>query len=390
MTQYMLGQEGPARQNLARGLAGKSDIPEIADARDILGVLAIDPDHPAAADRALLEHVLAQRPADPGALTRLAGLYESAGEHSKAIETAQSVLKANPQHLGSWVVLAKALAQSGDQTGAMDAAKHAHDLAPDDPPIDHLVGSLALAAHNYPWAYSVLKDAVNQGGGNDAGLQSDFSRAAYSQGHVDEAIHAAELSVRQDGDSARAAATQRFINLVTFAAKPEANRASDIELLIGQDPNSVAALMAQGSIDELQMRPDAARDHFRRALESYPAFAPADRRLVLLARDDDSFDPAAKSWATAAREAYPGDPALASAGGIIAFRSHDYPRALTLLNQGLAAQPNDGEALYCLGMAQFQVKDPSAGSTLRRALNLKLRPAEAKEARKVLGETSGL
>jgi tetratricopeptide (TPR) repeat protein len=153
------------------------------------------------------------------------------------------------------------------------------------------------------------------------------------------------------------------------------------------DPKDVSALMAAAAISEHKGDLDAAIGSYNLVLEQYPEFMPACRRLVILLSTKKGDTKRAFDLALKARTAFPGDPELAKAYGIIRYRQDDFPRALGMLQESAPSQQEDADLMYYLGMTQFRLND-SAGAkqSLQRALELNARSELATEARRILVE----
>ena len=82
---------------------------------------------------------------------------------------------------------------------------------------------------------------------------------------------------------------------------------------------------------------------------------------------------------------FPSDADLARALGIMAYRTGNFSRAVSLLQESAGSRATDAELMYTLGMAQRQTKD-SAGSakSLQKALDLGLKGDAAKEVRALM------
>jgi uncharacterized protein HemY len=128
----------------------------------------------------------------------------------------------------------------------------------------------------------------------------------------------------------------------------------------------------------------AARQAYEKALAKYPDFAPAKRSLALLAAAAADSGPKACELATQAREAFPDDPEVAQALGILTYRQGDFSRAASLLQESIARLGEDSRRTFYLGLAQYRLNDAAAGPTLRRSLELGLQDEAGAEARQVL------
>jgi Flp pilus assembly protein TadD len=78
-----------------------------------------------------------------------------------------------------------------------------------------------------------------------------------------------------------------------------------------------------------------------------------------------------------ALDLYPNDAHLERALGILAYKRGDFART-TQFKDALAKSPTDGEALFCLGMAQYRSKSLENREALEKALRTQL-PASMKE-----------
>jgi uncharacterized protein HemY len=71
----------------------------------------------------------------------------------------------------------------------------------------------------------------------------------------------------------------------------------------------------------------------------------------------------------------------------MAYRHANYSAAAQYLKQSLQTRKDDGELLYYLGMAQYQLKAKAESkAALQHALALNLDPKLASEAKRVLAE----
>jgi len=387
MAQYMIGQEAAARVNLKKAVEAKAEFQEVQLARDSLMVLWIDPATAGPGERAFLEKAAAARPDDPGVLSRLAILYNLDGKNDKAIATSESVLKINPKHLPTLIGLVKLFADRGDLATAIGYAKQARDLAPEDPDIARTLGQLAFRTKDYAWSYSLLQDAAARKL-NDPDLNFDLAQTAYSLGRTAGAESALQSAVNANPSFSNSDQANRFLELLVFAENPTPAKVDQIQQLVKGSSIDVPGLMALGTIAEMKADLLGAKMYFEQVLAIYPAFSPAKRQLVLIAEKESSNDSKDLDWATGAREAYPDDPEVAKACGIIAYRNSDFQRAKSLLTESASKKGADGELLFYLGMTQFRLKDGSSRATLERAIGLELKPDQTVQAKQILAETN--
>lgn len=411
VTQYMLGQEQPAKVSLQRALELNRELPWADDARKRLAVLSVDPSTAAGNAVGDLEKALAAQPGDPIVLGRLAAAYERSGAIDKAVAAYQSMAKANPTNVAPLVSIARLYASQKDAAKAMEAARSARKVAPDDVDVAKVLGALAYEMHDYSWAANLLQDAARRQP-DDPELLYDAAKALYSVGKVSEAEVLVRDALNPPGPAklpslalnvtpsapdplvtstakpafGRADEAREFLALLNFAATPSATPAPEIEQALKKSPDSVPALMALGASQELKPDASAARSTYEKVLTQFPDFSPAKLRLAVLGAGAAEFDQKAYDLAMQARTAFPSNPDAAKALGILTYRKgDDYPRAVTLLKQSVSARSTDAETQYYLGLAQIQTKDNAgARQSLQKAIDAGLRADLAADAKKKL------
>ena len=386
MTHYMMGEEEPARLALHRALQAGSDFNGLAEARKSLAVLETDVAQAGADTRTLLEKIVEERKNDPVALSRLAGIYERDGNLDKAIGSLESALQANPGNVSVLLSLARLHATRKDAAKALDLAKAARKLAPDDPTVARTLGRLAYQMGDFNWATSLLQEAARKQT-DSADLFFDLAEASYSIGRVSDAEAALNSALQVGGLFLRAEEARRFLGLIAAAANPgeAVKQADQVEQLLQSDPAYVPALMVSGLISEQRIDLATAQQTYEKILSRFPEFTPAKLRLGVLGAARPEFDQRTYDLALQARTAYPTNPELTKALGILTYRKGDFTRATALLKESSVARDTDAELWYYLGMAQVQAKDPARGQqSLRKALEAGLRPDLATEARKTL------
>jgi tetratricopeptide (TPR) repeat protein len=388
LTYYMLGEEGPSRAALQRAQELNKDVTGHEEVDQCLVILAIDPGSAGPEARAMLDKRVAVTPDDPVARARLAAMDERAGNFDKAAEAYQSILAANPDNVGALVNLARLYSVHwNDAHKAIEFAKSAYKIAPNDPAVSPLLGRLAFQTGDYKWAASLLQQASTQQPQNPEVL-FDFALASYSVGQVSDAVLNAKSALQAGTGFSRADAATRFLDMIALAddlgqVTASSSRVQDI---LKSQPDYVPALMAMGAIED--RRPDihAAEQIYEKVLSLYPDFGPAKRRLAILyATDQPADNQKALQLAMQAREAYPADPEVAKALGIMMYRQGDYGRASGLLEESASSLTTDATLMYYLGMAQYRDNDQAdCKLSLRRALELNLNDELSSTARQTL------
>lgn len=383
---YLMGQEEPAREALQRAVDSSQAFTGRDDAVARLTLLAIDPVAIEEAQRDLIDRVLAERPDDPVARLRLGALQEQRNEPEQAARTYRRILDANGDNVAAMVRLILLELRQRNPTAALELARKARQLAPTAVPVAHVAGRAAYQAGDYAWAYSLLQEAARRQR-QDAAILHDYAWAAYSTGRVSEAATAMQEALAADPDAEFGLAGRSMLHLIELAGDPvaAAAAATHTDETLASDPRNVPALMAAAAACEHRRDQSAAAGHYRRVLEIFPEFAPARRGLALYYAAHPADDRAALQLALQARESYPDDAELAKSLGILLYRTGDYARAVTLLQESAGRRPSDGEVPFYAGLAQFRLDQPEAARrSLEQALSLELSAEQAAEAQRLL------
>ena len=391
LTHYMMGDEQPARLALQRALQPAGDFPGRADAQKALDVLEIDTSQNDAATLARLEKITADRADDPVALARLAAFQLRAGQTDRAKTAFEAALKINDKNVNVLINLATLHAARKEPAKAMELAKAARKLAPDDATVALSLGKLAYQAGDYAWAASLLQESARKLTASPE-LLFDLAQAVYSIGRVDEAAEALRTALApKTGTSleifTQANAARRFLELIELAANPAAARAqaARVTQILQAEPDYVPALMVAGAGSEQSGDTAGAKKNYEKALGHFPDFTPAKVRLAILGSRQAEFDQQAYDYAQQARTAFPNNPEIAKALGILTYRKGDHGRVVALLKESLATLKDDPEGWYYLGQAQFALKKPAESkASLQRAIELGLKGDQAKEAQRIL------
>lgn len=388
MAHYLRLEEGPARAAFQAALATQKDFPSKAKAGQRLALLALDAGatDPKAIDD--LKKQLAETPDDPVVLVRLGRLYEQTGAFDQARDAYATALRRNPNSATITIRLAQLYAGPlHDPKKAMELAKTARNLAPDDANVTYLLGRLACQAGDPQWGLSLLQESSRKLA-NQPELWYDLGLASYNVGRVAEAEAAVGRALQVNAAFAHADAAKRFLAMIGLGKNPAQIGASaaQVQQALKDDPNCTPAVFASGLLQEQRGDLAAARQTYKKILDQNPLFTPAVRQLVLLSVRNPADDKETYELALKAREAFPQDPEVAKALGMLAFRRGDYPRAAQLLTESSAQRVSDAELFYYLGLAQNQLKQKAASAnSLRKALALNLKTPLADEAQRILG-----
>jgi exosortase C (VPDSG-CTERM-specific) len=385
LANYMVLNEAAARTAFQNALSDGKDFRGRDECQLCLALLDIDPQSADATAITKLEQRAAEKPEDLVAQSRLAVIYQRAGKTDKAINSFEAVLKTDSKNLVALNGLAK-LYETKDAAKAINYAKSAYKIAPNDVDTTHLYGRLAYQNGDYKLANTMLQNAAQRQPGNVA-LQFDFARAAYAFGKYFAAQTALAAAVSGGLPAPAAAEAKRMAEMLALANTPMVSAAGRVADILKAEPDYVPALMAQAKLDELAGNAAGASAACEKALAHFPDFAPAQRELAILYSRDAAKSQQAYVLAMKARDDFPGDLPLMKATGIIVFQQGDFARAVSLLKDVVAKSDADAEIFYYLGAAQAKVKDKAAAKTsLQKSLALNAVGPLADAAKKILTE----
>jgi tetratricopeptide (TPR) repeat protein len=386
MAYYMMGQETPARDSLKRALNSSADFPGKDLVRRRLEVLDIDPATAGPETVQKLESLAHENPQDPVLKSRLAAIQEQQGQTQKAADSLEALLSILPQDWSAMVRLARLYAGPlKDLHKALDLAKSAHGLAPDDGQTSALLGELVYRTGDYPWALSLLEESAHRLSDQPA-LSYHLALAYYAVGRTADADAAMQKAEAPGASPTDLLQAKQFIAMRAAVNDPAQAQASSAQVtqILAQDPKYVPALMVSGLLAERQNAVDQAVQTYQNVLSIYPLFTPAMRQLAILYNHRQQTGDLEKAYdlANKARASLPDDLELARMLGLLTYRRGDYNKSIALLNDYTEKSSDDAEAFYYLGMDYYKVNQTnSSQKALQRALDLHVPETLASQAR---------
>lgn len=281
MANYMMGQAEAARAALGQALKSTADFDNKTEAKRRMARLNQVTDQTVAVPIPALEAMVAEEPHDVLAWLRLGQLYETENVVDKAATAFERAQQLNPDLLSANLHLAQLNAGPfQNQEKALEFAKKARQLAPKDPVVAALLGSIAFRMGNFSWSYSLLQETVRQQRGSFSVLH-DLAWAAYYLGKVSEARDVMKQAEAASPDSPEAEDARTFLVLTAFdqdskglvAAEPQ------IQKTLERHPGYVPALMAQAALQMQRGDRKRASEIYSEILSRYPDFSPADKNL---------------------------------------------------------------------------------------------------------------
>ena len=381
MDLYMMGQVDPARLALEKATQSTTEFDGKKEAQERLTQLQSSQGAPSG------NRTGAGAKAQPNDLIALLGTAEASekqGDFTKAARDYEQAFKINPKLATTALKLAQL--NSGplhEPARALDYARKARDLSPNDPQSAGTIGRIALQAGNFSWAYSLLQESALRGVNNDPAVLHDLAMANYALGKISDARKTMQRAVDANPAPADLEDAKRFLAM-TATERPSQ---TEVETVLKTQPDYVPALMAQAIIDLQQNKVEKAAGIYQDVLKKYPDFAPAQKQLAVTYAGDSGKLKQAYDLAMKARKALPEDPDVARTLAELSFKRNEFPYAVQLFQESAAKQPLPANDLYYLGMAQIQAKQEAEGrKNLEQALSAGLPDPLAQEAKKRLAE----
>jgi tetratricopeptide (TPR) repeat protein len=325
------------------------------------------------------------------ALMQLATIHERLKHFAEAREAYEKLLTIAPN---STLALNNLAVLYSDHLGqldtAYDLAKKAREASPNLPQIADTLGWILFKRGEYSNALQLLQEGAGKLP-DDPTIQFHMGMAHYMLGQEGPARIALQKAAGASADFAgKDEAGKRLAVLaIDVGTANDAAVRTQLENYLREQPKDPAALVRLAELQERGGAMDQAVQAYEKVLADDPVFAPALRRLTLLYGQRSTDDPKAYEVATKARQAYPDDPEIAKALGILSYRRDLYPQSAQLLKEAAAKRKDDAELLYYLGQAHHQLKQwNECKEALQRALTLNLSPGLADEATRALADCS--
>jgi predicted Zn-dependent protease len=382
MAQYSMGQAAEAAASFKEVLALQGDSPHKADAQKYLSQLE-STGKATLADLDMLKKLIAENPKDVMTQLQLAALLARSGQSQEALDAYKTAFAANPAIPAALVGQARLYAGPlNSPEKALEAATAARELAPRDTQVLAALGSAKLLSGADEEAYGLLKDASTVLE-SDFAVVSDYARAAYRLGRIQEARTAmarVPSSGAPESDGAKS-----FLLLTDAEASKQPAIAAEVEKALALNPKDPAALMVRGALDAAAGKSPEAT--YLEVLKLYPRFDPARVRLAGIYMEDPAKLEQALALATEARSRLSDDPELTRIFAIGNYRKGDFKYAAQLMAEIAIKRPLVPDELFVLGMSLANSKQPEkAREILGQALSAGLSEPSATQAKEALAK----
>ena len=322
------------------------------------------------------------------ALMQLAGLYEQANNFTAAGDAYEKLLAIAPNFAPALNNLAVHYSEHlGQLDKANELAKRAREVSPNEPHIADTLGWILFKKGDYANSLPLLQESAAKLPDRPE-IQFHLGMAHYMLGEEGPA----RLALQKAADSSKDfqekdEARQRLALLGIQVGTANAVVRKQLENYLRERPNDPFALIRLAEVQAREGAIDQAMKTYEKVVVDYPLFAPATRQLALLYGQRSADEPKAYELAMKARQAYPDDPEIAKALGILNYRRGFYPQSSELLKEAAAKRKDDPELIYYLGEVYHQLKQyAECKETLQRALNLNLSPQLLEDAKSALAD----
>ena len=277
----------------------------------------------------------------------------------------------------------------GQVDKAYDLAKRGREAAPNEPSLADTLGWILFKKGDYDNALRLLQESAGKLP-DMAQIQFHAGMAHYMMGEEGPARIALQKAADAVKDfPEKDEARRRLAMLAIPVGTANAAVRTELENYLHERPNDPAALARLAGIQQQSGAVDQAVKTYEKVVADNPLYAPAMRQLALLYGQLSTDSAKAYELVTKARQAYPDDPDIAKALGILNYRRAYYPQSAELLKEAAAKRKDDPEVLYYLGEVYHQLKEyPDCKGALERALTLNLSPGLADDAKRALAECS--
>src|SRR5262249_4566287 len=237
----------------------------------------------------------------------------------------------------------------GQLDKALDLAKRANEVAPNEPHLADTLGWIMFKKGDYSSAHRILEESATKLP-NQPEVQFHAGMAHYIFGDEQLARAAFEKATSSNGDFPGKNEAERRLAILDVKAV-NTGAQTELNTYLKKDPSDPVALAKLAAIQEREGTTDQAVKTYEKIAGDYPLFAPAIKRLAILYSGRPADVSKAFEFATKARQAYPSDPEVTKTLGILTFHRELYPRSVELLREAAATQKGDAEIVYYLGEA---------------------------------------
>ena len=254
---------------------------------------------------------------DPRAFVSIALIQQSLGHFAEARDTYEKVLAGAPNFVLALNNLAAIYSDHlpGQMDKAYELAKKGRDAAPDEPHIADTLGWILFKKGEYRNALPLLQESALKL--PQAKVQYHLGMAYYMLGEEASAREALQKAVDAKLDSVESDEARKRLALLAIDPRTAESAAREnLQKLLQERPNDPLALLRLAQLQERDGAVEQAIKTYQKIIDLNPLFAPALKRLVILASQRSPDDPKTFEITRKAHDAQPDDPEIAKARGI--------------------------------------------------------------------------
>jgi tetratricopeptide (TPR) repeat protein len=297
----------------------------------------------------------------------LAEGYQKQGNFAGALAIYRPLIEASPQSAQLHFYVGGLFLQQGKRAEARQAFTTVNELAPTFLPAVEQLVNLDVAEKQFDAAKSKLQKFATASPKESAPYLMLAQIALIQNDRVQtetNLLKAIELRPEATGPYSILAQLQINANRVNEAM-------ATLKKAIAQNANDAEAHWWLGIVQEQQKDFAAARASYDKVLEIAPKTVRAMNNLAYMLSEHLGEQEKALELAQRARDAQPGDPAVADTLGWILYKTKQYARAVTLLDESSAKLPKSADVRYHAGMAHYMMgNEATARTALEQALEL--------------------
>ena len=317
-----------------------------------------------------LQAALDKEPTNQRYLMLLGMIQSELGDHAKARQAYEDLLKVNPSFSPALNNLAYLYAERlGQFDKAQELARRACDLQPGDPSAADTLGWVLYRRGDYQQALTLLRESAAKLP-TEPEVQYHLGMTYYMLGQAEAAKGAFQAALAGGGNFTGKDEVQRRLSLLAFdASKPSQHLIADLEKLRQSNPDDMLVKTRLAELYDKTGATDKAIALYEDILRQNSRSALATAALARLYASTPSSRDKGLAMAKKARELAPGDPQVAHILGRMAFQSGDYPWAFSLLQESAQKLPKNAELLYDFAWATYSLgRVPEANQLMTRAL----------------------
>lgn len=279
--------------------------------------------------------------------------HHGLGNREKAREYLDMIVARNGGNIGARKLLATIYVETRDYSRALSQLEALQKVAPDDPQVLFLLGSVHMAQRRYLQASELLEKAAARTGSSEMNRALAFSQLGL--GRIEVGQGSLEKAFAADPADTRAGTALAML----YMRKGDTQKAvATAEAMSRRDPANLTALDFLGSVKGRSGDRSGARAAYTQALTKDPAFRPAALNLARLDSGEGRFDDARRRLSEMLAKQRD-DSVLLFELGLLeqrAGRGDEAIRHLRKANEVQRSDPRPGVALVDLHLARREIE----------------------------------